>query len=299
MAKNRSDNFSIICLSSDGSGKARSLNVGKKFILFFSAFIFMCVFLVPVLHIHLAALKEQFERLETEKSMVVKELEELYYLKNRLTAIEQKEQQLKEYFGLRDYDSLNVFSGIGGIPDLTEYSSSEFIPELQNEDTPLPVKLENLDTNLSILRQLLETHDNVLNCTPSIIPVEDKNCRISSEFGWRSSPFTGRKEFHAGIDISGSTGTKIVAPADGLLLRTGQDRIMGKYIVIEHTKDIKTIYGHLSKVIANEGERVKRGDTIGAMGNTGLSTGSHLHYAVIENDRCVNPCEFILDRGHK
>jgi murein DD-endopeptidase MepM/ murein hydrolase activator NlpD len=131
--------------------------------------------------------------------------------------------------------------------------------------------------------------------TPSILPVELKNPVISSGFGWRKSPFTNKREFHAGIDIIGRTGTPVVAPAAGVVINAGQDRWLGKYLVLQHSEELKTIYGHLHEVSVSKGGRVRRGDLIGRVGNTGLSTSSHLHYSVLERNRAVNPMQYILE----
>ncbi len=129
--------------------------------------------------------------------------------------------------------------------------------------------------------------------TPSIWPVKGT---LTSRFGPRVSPFTGKKALHAGIDIGARTGTEIRSPASGKVVVAAYDGRMGKFIRIDHGYGIETTYGHLSKIHVKYGDRVHRGDLIGLVGSTGkFSTGPHLHYQVAVNDKVVDPIQYILD----
>ena len=129
--------------------------------------------------------------------------------------------------------------------------------------------------------------------TPSIWPVEG---HITSKFGPRISPFTGKKAFHSGLDIGSPRGREIKAPASGKVVAAAYDTRMGNFIRINHGYGIETTYGHLSKMLVRYGKRVKRGDVIGLVGSTGkFSTGPHLHYQIAVNDKVVNPTQYILD----
>jgi murein DD-endopeptidase MepM/ murein hydrolase activator NlpD len=138
----------------------------------------------------------------------------------------------------------------------------------------------------------LKSQRNLLSSTPSIRPTEGW---LSSGFGYRVSPFTGLREFHKGLDFAGRKGTKIIAPADGVVSFTGRNGSYGKMIKIDHGHGIITRYGHLQKALKKRGEAVKRGDVIALMGNTGHSTGPHLHYEVLLNGLPVNPKKYILN----
>lgn len=129
--------------------------------------------------------------------------------------------------------------------------------------------------------------------TPSIWPVKG---HITSKFGPRISPFTGKKAFHSGLDIGSPRGRQIKAPASGKVVVAAYDTRMGNFIRINHGYGIETTYGHLSKMLVKYGRKVKRGDVIGLVGSTGkFSTGPHLHYQVAVNDKVVNPVQYILD----
>lgn len=128
--------------------------------------------------------------------------------------------------------------------------------------------------------------------TPSIWPVRGM---VSSEFGMRISPLTGGLAPHHGIDIVTRRGTQVMSPAGGVVLYVGSDSGLGKAVKINHGYGIRTLYGHLSKTAVKIGQRVRRGEVIGFVGSTGLSTGPHLHYEVYANNIPVNPRQYILD----
>ncbi|MBU4415374.1 MAG: M23 family metallopeptidase, partial [Proteobacteria bacterium] len=138
----------------------------------------------------------------------------------------------------------------------------------------------------------LEDQRNLLASTPAIRPT---NGWISSKFGYRISPFTGFREFHKGLDIATRKGAPIVATADGVVTFVGVKGLIGKVIVIDHGHGMVTRYAHVHKALKKRGDVVKRGDTIALVGNTGRSTGSHLHYEVHLNGIPVNPAKYILN----
>jgi murein DD-endopeptidase MepM/ murein hydrolase activator NlpD len=129
--------------------------------------------------------------------------------------------------------------------------------------------------------------------TPSIWPVKGP---VSSKFGPRISPFTGKRAFHEGLDISGPRGKTVRAPAKGKVVAADYDWKMGNFIRINHRHGIETTYGHLSKILVRDGQEVKRGDVLGLIGSTGrYSTGPHLHYQIAVHDKVVDPLQYILD----
>jgi len=137
----------------------------------------------------------------------------------------------------------------------------------------------------------LDRFDQVTVSVPSQRPLVD--VEFSSGFGVRSDPFRGAAAMHAGVDMRGPVGTPIYATADGYVGRAGWSNGYGNLVELEHGKGIETRYGHLSKILVQPGQRVKRGDLIARMGSTGRSTGSHLHYEVRIDGRAVNPIPFL------
>jgi len=132
---------------------------------------------------------------------------------------------------------------------------------------------------------------------PSREPVE--NVSLSSDFGNRSDPFNGHKRMHQGIDIRGPLGTPVYATADGVVTRAQWANGYGNLVEINHGNGLETRYGHLSRLIAQPNERVRRGQLIGLMGSTGRSTGSHLHYEVRIAGNAVNPLPYIQGTNYE
>jgi murein DD-endopeptidase MepM/ murein hydrolase activator NlpD len=125
---------------------------------------------------------------------------------------------------------------------------------------------------------------------PTIWPVRG---RVTEGFGQRSDPFSGEGVFHSGVDISVPFGTQVQAGGDGIVMQAGWDSGYGNAIVLDHGYGMATKYGHLSKIYVVVGQEVKRGQSIGAVGMTGRTTGPHLHYEVFVNDTPVNPMKYL------
>jgi murein DD-endopeptidase MepM/ murein hydrolase activator NlpD len=148
------------------------------------------------------------------------------------------------------------------------------------------------EKSFSELEEFFLKRSSILSSTPSVWPTRGW---VTSLFGRRVDPFTGQAETHEGIDISNRPGTPVIATANGIVTKVSIDPYLGKNVEINHGYGMKTIYGHLSAVYVPIGRRVKRGEKIAAIGNTGRSTGSHLHYEVIINGTKTNPTKYILD----
>jgi murein DD-endopeptidase MepM/ murein hydrolase activator NlpD len=179
--------------------------------------------------------------------------------------------------------------GVGGLSNLETTAPS----------VDIAASLEGIDQTVSALTQkstrlqaFFEDQQQLLSATPSIWPVRGY---LSASFGNRKDPFTGMPDFHPGIDVSTPRGTPVVAPADGVVVFVGKKRGYGKALVIDHGYGVVTRYGHLDGWNVRPGQRVRRGDSIAFVGNTGRSTAPHLHYEVWVDDQLRNPIEFILD----
>lgn len=116
---------------------------------------------------------------------------------------------------------------------------------------------------------------------------------ISSKFGYRKDPLRKTKAFHPGIDFRGQTGDDIKATADGVVKKSSRNSVLGNYIILSHGNGYETIYAHMHKRYFKKGETVKRGQVIGQIGNTGRSTGSHLHYGLRYNDKSIDPTKYM------
>ena len=142
------------------------------------------------------------------------------------------------------------------------------------------------------LAAFLQDRRSILAYTPSVWPVRGW---VTSGFGYRKSPFTGKRQFHAGLDISTRSGTPVIAPADGVVTFASRDGAYGRMLAINHGNGLVTRYGHLKKFKAKVGQKVKRGQTVGLVGSTGRTTGPHVHYEVLLSGVPTNPRNYILD----
>lgn len=151
----------------------------------------------------------------------------------------------------------------------------------------------DLESNIHKLDQYLLDKTSILKSTPSILPSVGW---ITSYFGIRISPYSGGRKMHEGLDVGAPFGTPIIAPADGIITFAGHKPGFGNFVQIDHGYGIETIYAHAQKVIAKNGEKVKRGALVATVGSTGYSTGPHLHYEVRVNGVAVDPLYFVLEQ---
>jgi murein DD-endopeptidase MepM/ murein hydrolase activator NlpD len=204
---------------------------------------------------------------------------------------------------LRDtVTKLGIISGVeqtlpadGAIGGLGGVSGSDWLPPSRDPDLvmrSLSRSLSDLDARSTRIASFYVDQQALLARTPSIWPVRGY---LSSAYGRRRDPFSGGRDFHPGIDISAPRGTKVLAPADGVVVSVGRRRAYGKAIIIDHGHDTITRYGHLQGYNVRPGQRVRRGDVIGFVGNTGRSKGPHLHYEVWVGDKTQNPIHYILE----
>jgi murein DD-endopeptidase MepM/ murein hydrolase activator NlpD len=210
-------------------------------------------------------------------------------LQQRVLALQSIVTKLGLMAGVEESPPEPQIGGVGGVTRLEATAPS----------LDMAASLEGMDQTVSALTQksqrlqtFFQDQRQVLASTPSIWPVRGY---LSAAFGNRKDPFTGMPDFHPGIDISTPRGTKVVAPADGVVVFTGKKGGYGNAVVIDHGYGIVTRYAHLDGFNVRPGQRVRRGDVIGFVGNTGRSTAPHLHYEVWVNDQTRNPIQFIID----
>ncbi len=144
--------------------------------------------------------------------------------------------------------------------------------------------------NLRALDRLMARAGKALAALPSRWPVRGA---VNSEFGLRLSPWTNAREFHSGLDIRAERGTQVRAPAAGTVVFAGTQQEYGITVILDHGNDLRTIYGHLSQMSVKQDDRVERGTLIGLTGNTGRSSGPHLHYEILVKGQPVNPRAYL------
>ncbi len=186
--------------------------------------------------------------------------------------------------------------GLGGPADLgLETSPEESLADWsQNTSRELEATVFEQEKSFIQLKSFLEQQSELLSSTPSIKPVRG-SVFLSSRFGYRISPFSKRRAFHNGVDLSGRRGMPVIATADGEVILAGWQKGYGRLVVIKHEFGYLTRYGHNDKLLVKKGDLVKRGDQIALMGSTGYSTGPHCHYEVVYNGRRMNPLNYILN----
>ncbi|MDP2273586.1 MAG: M23 family metallopeptidase [Archangium sp.] len=242
------------------------------------------------------ALRDENLKLKSELAVI---REQLQHVGQTLERVERFDQKLRAITLLSD-PQRNLAMGPTEQQPLAAAGDNQFVRSKDNEGPQvLAQKLEKLsaeatrqEQSLQELQAYFQDQKSLLASVPSVWPTRGW---VTSDFGSRLDPYTSERVMHAGLDIAGPHGKEIVSPSDGTVVFAGLEGGYGNVVVLDHGYGIKTRYGHLSFIKVKSGERVKRGDIIAAMGNTGRSTGPHLHYEVRVNGIAQNPRKFILD----
>ena len=243
------------------------------------------------------------DNLRLDNSRLQHKVQDLESLRQAMEIIQEDESTIRRLLGVDSAKGGGISFGQGGEPSLDPLTNDRddvnmisWTPSSENlQSSSIVEKVQVLRSGLKELVEAMKNQKQALDSTPSIVPVKGYDYWVSSGFGWRHSPFTGAKEFHNGLDICGRRGTPVIAPANGTIFRRGRHRYMGRYLRIKHGRGITTTYGHLSEFNVKKGQEVKRGEVIAFMGNTGRSSGTHVHYSVRVNKRYVNPFHYILN----
>jgi len=189
--------------------------------------------------------------------------------------------------------------GSEGIQDLSSSAGIESSQGNLQVATAVKERLDWLSKEATIQEQILnelaqaaEQRSSRWAATPSIWPVKGW---VTSGFGPRISPFTEKPGWHDGLDIGAAPNSPVQAPAQGRVILASFHPKLGNIVKLDHGFGIETLYGHLAKSLVKEGQRVNRGDVVGLVGSTGLSTGPHLHYMVKVNGQALDPTKYILE----
>lgn len=241
----------------------------------------------------------QQDEIVSQHTQIQQFTDEINSFKSKLVELNKFEKKIRIIANIENSDGQESVFGIGGaIPgdietniSVTEEHNS-LLREMHEQTADLNVASIEQKKRFETLLKGLEDRRNLLVSTPAIRPTTGW---ITSRFGYRKSPFTGQQEFHNGLDIANREGTAIIATANGIVTYCGFKGLLGKTVIIDHGHGMISRYAHLSKIIIKPGEKVKRGDTIAELGNSGRSTGHHLHYDVRLNGISVNPAKYILN----
>lgn len=186
------------------------------------------------------------------------------------------------------------FGGVNRYEKLLGLSNSELMINTSKKIDQLTKQLYLQSKSFDEVIDLAKNKSNMLASIPAIQPVANKDLkRMASGYGYRIHPIYKTRKMHYGMDFSAKTGTEIYATGDGVISKVKKSkRGYGNYVKINHGFGYETLYAHMSKYIVKKGQRVKRGEVIGYVGNSGISTAPHLHYEVRKDNKKINPMNF-------
>jgi hypothetical protein len=226
---------------------------------------------------------------------------ELIKNRNFLAEVRDVDTNLRIVLGMKDKKAMLDSSSVGGpqlideiiARKLTQGNMAFSVDEFSLSLNIMHKEIENQVKSSKEILKYLTIQKKMENAKPNIWPTVGY---ISSAFGYRIHPMTGRTEYHSGIDISNHLGTTVIATADGIVKHAGWFGGYGQLVVINHGYGYSTFYGHLSKILAKPGARIKKGTKLGLIGSTGISTGPHLHYEVRYMNKPQNPLKFVYSK---
>ena len=185
------------------------------------------------------------------------------------------------------------YSGTNRYEELMDMANSDLVVNTTQKMDMLNRQLYIQSKSFDEVVDLFKNHDEMLKCIPAIQPVANKNLKYTaSGYGMRIDPIYKTAKFHAGMDFSANIGTPVYATGDGVIKKAGWQSGYGKIIIVSHGFGYETWYAHLNKYNVRVGQKVVRGEVIGEVGNTGKSTGPHLHYEVHLKGKVVNPVNY-------
>lgn len=233
----------------------------------------------------------EFERLQVENLTQRDELTRLAVmledLRQEVVVLSQNDAKVRVMAKLSAPKSDSIV-GVGGpVPQ----------KDISREFSDIQQRIDEVRRQIDLRRESQEEIQGILNDQRSLLAAKPTGWPVkgwlTSSFGMRRDPFDGRRKMHEGLDIAARTGTPVVATADGIVSSVKTEPGYGKVVIIDHGYGYRTIYGHNSRYYVKVGQRVRRGDRIAAVGNTGRSTGSHVHYEIRLNSVPVNPYKYL------
>lgn len=300
-----SNRITLIVLSS-ANRKIRQFMISPHSIALFSALILAVLLLGGYGLYRYMASKDALQQVKALKRVnqvqqqkiqtIALELDEL---RERLARLQELDKKIRVIADLEHKGVEGQSPGMGGVSpeegvlqSLKQERKDRWVKRLRQEVERFRDLASQQETSLEALVEQLRGRRDLLARTPSIWPTQGW---LTCGFGYRQSPFTGLREFHRGVDVSAKPGTPVIAPADGVVVEAGNDPDYGNIVRLDHGLGYKTFYAHLSETVVKKGQRVHRGQMIGNVGNTGRSTGPHLHYEVHLNGTAMNPLRYVLN----
>lgn len=284
-------------------GKQKTFSLSKKKVRIILGVTIFIVLVLSAVFAHygiMTGINQKYKALlketasQTEKMSLYEQT--ILNLQATISNFEEYAKKLNIMAGLKTSEVLSMEAGLGSGLKSGQSVGSILPPQEANYDQleQISKRAARVNTNLNTLVNIFDKKTVELAYMPSIKPT---NGYISSPYGVRDDPFTGKPTMHWGIDIVSAKGNPVVATADGTIIKLGKnDKISGNYIKISHPRTgFVTIYCHLSEFKVKNGQRVKRGQTIGLVGSTGKSIGPHVHYEVQLDGKSKNPWYYLLE----
>lgn len=306
----RDKRIKLIYFSLKGS-EVKDFALGwKKLMLFASMFLVILAILIgagislftDVYH------DTQVMSLQKINDNLLNQLEEMRKNINQVTLqmrlLEGEDDELRQIAGLDTIDQDMRMAGVGGPENPYNDDFNLFPTDIRSDVFETKDLVDQLKRQIQLLSEsreeiniTLQSKKNEIKHLPTIRPV--RIGRITAPYGYRIDPFTEKRAQHLGIDIGAPNGTPIYAAADGMVTRIIKNytpnKSYGKLVVIDHGNGHQTKYGHLSSIKVRLGQKVKRWDVIGNVGETGRATGPHLHYEVVAHGKKVNPIKYFFE----
>ena len=266
----------IITISDIHGSKQYTLSQFIKVVASWIVIVIVILFLIGAMFLkylsnHVETLEKDKKELILQKEILIKEI---IKSQETLQAMDEQLKEAKKLIGLE-----------------ADENSTVVVEQTQEKDD---TKEENTTIDIGEGRNLTQTEYNLLtSLIPNGKPLSYR--RISTKFGFRIHPITKRKQLHSALDLAANTGTHIFAPADGVVVYAGKKRFYGNFLLIRHGLGFETAYGHLYNINVKTGDYVKKGEYIAQCGNTGRSTGPHLHYEVRYLSKWLDPEPFMKE----
>lgn len=272
----------------------------KRYLLFFSSSLFLSLAILVVFFQFFDSpkenkLKSEIKNLSTQYKIINESMQQIEIV---LDDIQQRDDNIYRTIFEADPIPKSIrkqgFGGVNRYKKFAGYSNSDIIINTTKKIDQLTKQLYLQSKSFDDIINLAKDKSKMLASIPAIQPVSNKQLsRMASGYGYRIHPIYKTRKMHAGMDFSAKTGTEIYATGDGVISKVRRSkRGYGNHVKINHGFGYETLYAHMSKYIVRKGQKIKRGEVIGYVGNTGTSVAPHLHYEVHKNKRKINPVNF-------
>jgi len=257
--------------------------------------VLFCYFLVDYFSMTMtkAKYKDLLKESQSQKETIANYEMTISQMKETLNSLESYVRKINVLAGIQSPDKISGEPGLGGGDRIEVRDGAKVTREM----TPgaiqsIKQRAESMEKNLSYVMHFFENQNTSLATTPTIWPTIGW---VSSSFGPRIDPFTGRNAMHTGLDIATNLNNPVVATANGIVVQVGFDKYKGNFVILGHGNGFSTEYWHLQKYVVKSGQKVDRGQLVGYVGKTGKALGPHLHYEVHLNGKPINPIDYIIE----